>query len=308
MIKRLKAAYMFYNFFNKSRLQHNLKLYKALKLKKTYFSPISSKDFEGIDHSSIPQTKNIKELAKTQLFERLSHEDQQSLLNFENDGYAILRQYVSKEDVESINREIDSLLESKKLQFKYKNKIMFAYRKIDVLRKIASEKQLTELLSSLLSDEAKLFQSINFIKGSEQETHSDSIHMTTFPLGGLLGVWVALEDIETDNGPLHYYPGSHKLPYYLNKDYDNEGNYFLIGDKDYNAYEKMIQSKIREFDLQKKVFTAKAGDVLIWHANLFHGGEAQTNKEKTRKSVVFHYYADNTICYHEITQRPTLFE
>lgn len=89
---------------------------------------------------------------------------------------------------------------------------MFAYRKIAVLRKIAIENKLIELLSSILSDNAKLFQSINFLMGSEQETHSDSIHMTTFPLGGLLGVWIALEDVELDNGPLHYFPASHKLP------------------------------------------------------------------------------------------------
>ena len=30
------------------------------------------------------------------------------------------------------------------------------------------------------------------------------------------------------------------------------------------------------------------------------------DKERTRKSMVFHYYAKDVICYHEITQRPTL--
>jgi phytanoyl-CoA hydroxylase len=297
-----------YNFFNKRRLAHNAKMYKALKLKKSYFSPISSKDFEGIDPALINVTKQSKEITSTHLFNKLPAIDQQSILSFEQDGYAILRQFVSKENVDAINKEVDALLASKEIKFENGNKIMFAYRKINALRNIASNDHLIELLSSLLGDDAKLFQSINFLSGSEQETHSDSIHMTTFPLGGLLGVWIALEDIELDNGPLHYYPGSHKLPYYLNKDYDNEGNAFLIGDKSYQAYEDMMQTKIEEFKLEKKVFKAKAGDLLIWHANLFHGGEAHTNKQKTRKSVVFHYYADNCICYHEITQRPTLFE
>jgi phytanoyl-CoA hydroxylase len=308
MIRRLKLAYMIYNFFNKRRLAHNEKMYKALKLKKFYFSPISSKDFEGIDPALINANKLSKNVTSTHLYKQLSETDQQSILNFEHEGYAILRQYVSKENVAAINKQVDALLASKDIKFENGNKIMFAYRKIDILRKIASEEHLTELLSALLGDGAKLFQSINFLTGSEQETHSDSIHMTTFPLGGLLGVWIALEDIELDNGPLHYYPGSHKLPYYLNRDYNNEGNTFLIGDKSYQAYEDMMQVKIEENKLQKKVFMAKAGDLLIWHANLFHGGEAHINKQKTRKSVVFHYYADHCICYHEITQRPTLFE
>src|SRR5690606_6055959 len=103
-----------------------------------------------------------------------------------------------------------------------------------------------------------------------------------------------------------YYPGSHKLPYYLNADYDNEGNDFLIGKYDYTAYENMLEKKIKENNLEKKIFRAKKGDLLIWHANLFHGGEPHPNKNKTRKSMVFHYYRENSVCYHEITQRPAL--
>lgn len=308
MIRRLKLAYVIYNFFNKKRLTHNNRLYKLLKLNKFYFSSISNKDFEKIDPSKLKLKNNTKEITKTFLFNNLSKDDQDSILNFEKNGYAILKQYIKKEDIDEINNQINDLLNKGDLKFRYGNKIMFAYKKIDILKKIAVETKLNELLSSLLKDDAKLFQSINFIKGSEQKTHSDSIHMTTFPLGGLLGVWIALEDIEHDNGPLHYYPGSHKLPYFLNKDYDNEGNFFLTGNKGYSEYEKMIDTKIIEYGLEKKVFTAKAGDMLIWHANLFHGGEIHQNSSKTRKSVVFHYYANNCICYHEITQRPTLFE
>lgn len=308
MIRRLKLTYMIYNFFNRSRLKHNEKLYKELNLNKFYFSPISSKTFEGINESTFLDKKRHKQIEKTILFDKLTLEDQQSLLNFSNQGYAILKQYVHKEDIERINQEIDQLLDTKSVRFKYRNKIMFAFRQSAALKKIALDTELLEILSALLSDNAKLFQSINFKMGSEQETHSDSIHMTTFPLGGLLGVWIALEDVALDNGPLHYYPGSHTLPYYLNKDYNNEGNFIMIGDKNYTEYEKMIEEKIRENALEKKIFIAKAGDVLIWHANLFHGGEPHLNKQKTRKSVVFHYYAENSICYHEITQRPSLMD
>ncbi len=183
---------------------------------------------------------------------------------------------------------------------------MFAIHQSNLLKNIGEDRNLLELLSAIMGEEVKLFQSINFKMGSEQHTHSDSIHMTTFPLGGLLGVWIALEDIELDNGPLQYYPGSHKLPYYLNEDYDNEGNANLIGAKDYSAYEEMIEEKLQECAPQKKIFTAKAGDLLIWHANLFHGGEPHLNKAKTRKSMVLHYFATNRICYHEITQQPAL--
>lgn len=306
MLRRLRIAYMIYNLFNRSKLKHNESLYKELHLKKCYFSSISSKDFEGIDQSGLLQKKNGQGIADISVFNQLPQADKDSLLNFEKEGYAILKGYIPKTDVDRINQDIEDLLKNGDVRFKYRNKIMFAFKKSEALKEVALDKSLLEILSSLLSDKAILFQSINFLMGSEQDTHSDSIHMTTFPLGGLLGVWIALEDIDLDNGPLHYYPGSHTLPYYLNKDYDNEGNYFMIGDKDYTEYEKMIEEKIKQHDLEKKVFTAKAGDLLIWHANLFHGGEPHLNKQKTRKSVVFHYYAEHNVCYHEISQRPAL--
>jgi ectoine hydroxylase-related dioxygenase (phytanoyl-CoA dioxygenase family) len=158
----------------------------------------------------------------------------------------------------------------------------------------------------LIGGKAVLFQSINFVRGSEQDTHSDSIHVTTFPQGGLLGVWIALEDIGTDNGPLHYYPGSHRLPYYMNADYNNEGNRWLLGSRSYTEYEKMIARKLKNRDMRKQIFTARRGDVLIWHANLFHGGEPHLDKHRTRKSMVLHYFREGCVCYHEITQRPAL--
>jgi ectoine hydroxylase-related dioxygenase (phytanoyl-CoA dioxygenase family) len=33
----------------------------------------------------------------------------------------------------------------------------------------------------------------------------------------MVGVWVALEDIDSSNGPLIYYPGSHRLPIFTNE-------------------------------------------------------------------------------------------
>ena len=118
---------------------------------------------------------------------------------------------------------------------------------------------------------------------------------------------MALEDVKPEAGPLHYYPGSHTLPYYLNSDYGNEGGVLTIGEKLYTAYEDMIAKKMETTEFQKEIFLPKKGDVLIWHANLLHGGEPQTNPESTRKSMVFHYFDANRVCYHEITQRPALF-
>jgi len=299
LIKRLKLSYAVYNFFQRERLKYNVPLYRKLGLNKRYYSPISSKDFKGLDGNLLYNHFNNS-------LDNINEKYRSSLSDFEKNGYAVLKNYLSEKEVTEINDEVERLIHEKRVSFKYKNKIMFAHHQSTLLSSLGENQQIKNILSYLLKNESVLFQSINFINGSEQATHSDSIHMTTFPFGGLIAIWIALDDITDKNGPLHYYPGSHKLPYYLNEDYNNCGNRFLIGKKDYTEYEKFIADKIKEKGLTKEIFYAKKGDVLIWHSNLFHGGETHTDKSKTRRSMVFHYYSKNVICYHEITQRPAL--
>lgn len=297
---------MIYNFFNKKKLQHNIPLYKKYGINKSYFSSISSKDF-----AHLPQNKrNFDEqrLMNTALYKNLSDENKKNTLNFDDNGFLVLRNYLKPETADEINNEIDKLMEDGTIKFRYGGKLMFVIHHSEIIRNIGNDKNLLEFLSVLMDGDAKLFQSINFINGSQQKTHSDSIHMTTFPLGGLLGVWIALEDVDETNGALHYIPGSHKLPYFLNSDYDNEGTAFKIGKKSYVAYEEFLENKVKELGLKKEIFRAKKGDLLIWHANILHGGEPHLDKNKTRKSLVYHYFDEKSVCYHEVTQRPALFE
>lgn len=305
-IRNYKWSYMLYNFFKKSKLKHNIPLYKKYGIDKSYFSSISSKDFAHLPASD--RKLYYDKLTATPFFNALSNEDRESAIRYDDNGYMILRNFLSEEKVDKINVEIDKLMEEGTLKFRYGGKLMFAIHHSEIIRNIGNDKNFLEFLSILLDGKAKLFQSINFINGSQQKTHSDSIHMTTYPLGGLLGVWIALEDVDETNGALHYIPGSHKLPYFLNSDYDNEGTALKIGKKSYKAYEEFLENKVKELGLRKEVFRAKKGDLLIWHANILHGGEPHTDKNKTRKSLVYHFFDEESVCYHEVTQRPALFE
>ncbi len=310
IIKRTRLLYMLYNFFHKNQLMHNVAMFKKLGIHKKYYSSISNKDFEGLDEKNNAKnfSLNKQAIAAGTLFKSLSDTSRESVLSFEENGFAVINNYLTNQQVDDINLEIELLLKQKIVKVTNTNKIMFAIHSSLLLSKLGNDGKLKALLAALLGGSVTLFQSINFLTGSEQPTHSDSIHMTTYPLGGLLGVWIALEDITEENGPLHYYPQSHKLPYYLNSDYANEGNFFFLGNKSYTEYERMISAKIEELHLKKVRFFAKKGDLLIWHANLFHGGEAHTNKSKSRKSMVLHYFKNDAICYHEITQRPALIK
>jgi hypothetical protein len=61
----------------------------------------------------------------------------------------------------------------------------------------------------------------------------------------------------------------------------------------YAEYETKIQQKIIKSGIIPEYGIIKKGDIIIWHANLIHGGSKRNNINLTRKSVVIHYFFKN---------------
>ncbi len=82
------------------------------------------------------------------------------------------------------------------------------------VRGLAGHPIVIDTLRMLYGREPLPFQTLNFDAGTQQLGHSDVVHFYARPRRFMCGVWIALEDIDGDNGPLFYYPGSHRLPEY----------------------------------------------------------------------------------------------
>jgi hypothetical protein len=166
------------------------------------------------------------------------------------------------------------------------NRIMDAWTVSDAVRELATGARILGLLEAIYGRRPIPFQTLNFLRGSQQPTHSDAYHFHSFPKHFMCGVWVAFEDIREDNGPLHYYPGSHRMP-----DYD-----FLCPHGDERLRE-FIDDLIPAEGLVKERAFLKRGQGLIWAANLLHGGDPVLDPSSTRLSQVTHYYfADCSYC------------
>ena len=50
---------------------------------------------------------------------------------------------------------------------------------------------------------------------------------------------------------------------------------------------------VKEKGFLREKFIAKKGEILVWHANLLHGGGKVINTSLTRWSQVTHYYFKN---------------
>ncbi len=306
-LKQYKFLHWAYNLLHYKSLLHNKAAYKKYHIRKPLIASLSSKDFPDKESKAWLDTGHSKNLVETKTaFLGFPVELQQQLLVWSDNGFITLKKFFDDADIASINKEIEKLVSQKKLQPTHDNKLMFANKISAFIKNITHQKKLTNILSFILDKEVVPFQTINFIHGSNQRAHSDSIHMTTYPLGYLIAVWIALEDTSPDNGPLFYYPGSHRLPYLLNNDFNEGETVLTLGKKDYPDYEDAIEKLVTEKNLEKKIFLAKKGDMLIWHANLVHGGMPVAKRELTRRSMVIHYYAMDVIKYHEISERPSL--
>lgn len=164
-------------------------------------------------------------------------------------------------------------------------RIQDAWKTVDEVRQLARNADICGALEQLLGREALPFQTLNFPIGTRQFTHSDTVHFNSIPANFMAGVWVALEDIDEDNGPLLYYPGSHKLHEYSMHDFGLEPGYH-----NYHKYEECIQKVVEKEKLQAEYGVIKKGEALIWHANLLHGGAPQKDLTRSRHSQVTHYY------------------
>lgn len=172
------------------------------------------------------------------------------------------------------------------------------------VKKIAANTEVQALLSKLYGKKAFPFQTLTFSVGTQQPVHSDDVHFSSFPKGFMCGVWVALEDIHPDSGPVEVYPGSHHLP---NIDGIGLGRHPLhdplaqpeafSGHASQIDVQELWDDLLKTADIEPQPFLARKGQALIWVYNLLHGGSKRVNVERTRWSQVTHYYFEGCDYY-----------
>ncbi len=172
-----------------------------------------------------------------------------------------------------------------------------AWRLFPDVAELAIAPPIVSALEDLYGAKPHPFQTLNFTVGTEQRAHSDHIHFSSRPLGFMCGVWVAIEDVTAENGPLFYYPGSHNLPYMSYAELGIDTSQLESEPHAYAEYETAIERFAESHGFTREIFTAKKGDVLIWAANLVHGGSPVKKVGSTRWSQVTHYLFDDCVHY-----------
>jgi hypothetical protein len=240
---------------------------------------------------------------------RLSPEMEDYARHYHTQGFVHLKGVIDSELIDAVVHEVDT---KHGATYSFEEpKMLDLWEKSKLVAKLAVDPQIMELLEVLYDRKPIPFQTLNLKYGSQQRAHSDTIHFNSLPRGYMCGAWVALEDVDEENGTLVYYPKSQHLPEY---DYSTFHKHFKSNEglshrEDYHAYyEPFVEQLMQNAGLEPHYLKAKKGDVLIWSANFVHGGMPVKDTNRTRWSQVTHYFFEDCLYTSPMLSNPVAGE
>jgi ectoine hydroxylase-related dioxygenase (phytanoyl-CoA dioxygenase family) len=251
----------------------------------------------------------------------LTVEEGEALARFSAAGYAILEPEISEATLDGLVAAVDRLWQERPADVAYaydgparrftradptrerrtRYRIHDLHSHVPEALELYLQPEVFRMVELILDEAAVAIQSLFFEYGSEQVLHRDPVVVPTGAPGHLLAAWFALEDIGPDCGALVYVPGSHRLPYYEFA----PGQYMFdaqrMGGEEIRAALAFDEEQCARHGLGPRLFTARKGQVLLWHASLRHGGAPVRQPGATRRSFVVHYSSRRTYPARSIT-------
>ncbi|HEV2533599.1 phytanoyl-CoA dioxygenase family protein [Phenylobacterium sp.] len=228
-----------------------------------------------------------------------------ALRQFTEEGYLVLPDVIDQPLLGRLNAALDDAVEKKIEGYEWgvSQRLHNLHNQYPAIRELWLHPTVLRMLTLIFEAPARPCQSLTYVFGSEQQYHQDTIHLTPFPAGRMCGVWSALEDVQPDSGELVVFPKSHRLPRVYMKDADLAkvtGDWTEFGEKVVAVWTSLLESG----KFTREIYRPKAGTVLIWHENLMHAGSMRLDREKSRRSIVGHYFAEGAVVYYDSSGMP----
>jgi phytanoyl-CoA hydroxylase len=243
----------------------------------------------------------------------IGERDALNLLAFIENGYVILRDAVSDEVIDALNADVARIVadpppeawvtcledghpvarpfssEDAKAHDK-SVKLLDLYSFLPSAREVIFAPDTLRFLKLVFMRPALVHQSLFFFKGSQQPLHKDTAFVRVSSAMEMVASWTALEDVNPGSGELIYYPESHRDPEFL---FEGHYKWFYPGSRDLGAFYASLNAAAERRKNTRRILRVSKGDVLIWSAELAHGGGEIDDSSKTRQSIVAHYSPGN---------------
>lgn len=219
------------------------------------------------------------------------------LKKFRKDGYLCVSPLYSKDDITELNTEISRFIRDivpamPAEQVYYEDKTdktslkqiqrMFEYD--PYFRDLMDQGPVRRLAEEMLQDEVVPVNMQYFNKpasiGQPTPAHQDGYYFHLTPCEAVTG-WLALEDVDEENGCIHYIRGSH-----LGTSFRPHGRTGLLG------FSQGITDFGTADDCANEIsFPGPAGTFLMHHARTIHWAGANRSTTRSRQALGFIYYA-----------------
>jgi ectoine hydroxylase-related dioxygenase (phytanoyl-CoA dioxygenase family) len=139
-------------------------------------------------------------------------------------------------------------------------------------------KRLEPILRTLLGEEPLGAQTMFYFKppgARGQELHQDNFYLRVKP-GTCLAAWLAVDDVDEENGGMKVVPGTHRDDIVCPEDADASVSFT-------REYVPVPSGKTAVHA------NMRAGDVLFFGGSLIHGSTPNTSATRFRRSLIAHY-------------------
>lgn len=143
-----------------------------------------------------------------------------------------------------------------------------------------TDPELKEPLRQCLRDTPEGIQTMYFWVGSEQGRHQDQ-----FYLPGCMSAWIALQDVDVQNGAMLVQPGSHRGRLLVSADLA-EGGEFAGWD-----YNEAVDALFERNAVEEVAVEVRQGDVVFFDGLLVHRGGPILAPGSFRHALANHYIA-----------------
>jgi phytanoyl-CoA hydroxylase len=215
--------------------------------------------------------------------------------SFDSDGYVYLPGFLSGDKVEAIRSKLSDAITGKvslmpPQHVKYEDKEDLSTLKMlqdlqvydPFFADILFDSTFTRLAEVLL-EEKVIGKTLEYFNkppkiGKATPPHQDGYYFMLDPMSAVT-MWMALEEVDQENGWVSYVKGSHKKGMRTHSATDTSG--FSQGIADFGS----------KTDLDNEVFfPAKPGDLLVHHALTIHRASPNTSLNRTRKAMGLIYF------------------
>ena len=216
--------------------------------------------------------------------------------SFQRDGYIFIPGFLSKEEVDEVNDKIEKFIREKvpamavgHVMYEDKSNAATLKQMQDLnlydpyFEAMLSKSSFKEMAEMLLEEKVtgKTFEYFNKPPkiGKPTPPHQDGYYFKIKPANAVT-MWMALEDVDSENGCLHYIKGSHLKELRPHSRTQTVG--FSQGITDYG----------KEEDIETSI-PANPGDLLIHHALTIHRADGNTSNSRTRKAIGLIYFGES---------------